>query len=137
MSLNEYFKSDGDSALYDNPHAEWLSLSDDGCSLTLYPYVGKAWEVGKQIQALYYPQNRPYMNGYCWSSIVKYYLRSIDSNHLLYDMEMFPREHACVFRAKNSNEKNVYQLSEILRRDIDLLPEWIVESKFDEWEDWV
>lgn len=136
MSSKEYFRTDSSSAVHDDPDGEWLSLSDDGCALTLYPYVGKAWEIGKQIQALYYPENRPYMNGYCWSSMVKYYLRSIDSSRLLYDIEILPEEHECVFRTQKSNTGSVRQLSEILRKDITLLPNWIKKSQFDEWDNW-
>ncbi len=118
----------------ENADMEWLFISDDCSTLSLYPYTGKAWEVGQQIQALY--DNRPYMNGYCWSSLVKYYLKSTNFIHLLKDIEMFPKEHVCVFRTQESNEEPIRLLSDTLRSDINLLPAWSIESQFDEWDDW-
>lgn len=117
-----------------NSDDEWLFVTDDCCTMSLYPYAGKAWEVGQQIQALYY--NRPYMNGYCWSSMVKYYLKSKKASHLLNEIEVYPKEHVCIFRAQKPNGDKIRQLSDIIRNDVTLLPRWLVDSQFDEWDDW-
>ena len=122
------------SSSVNNPDAEWLFVSDDGTTLSLYPYAGKAWEVGRQIQSLY--DDRPYMNGYCWSSIIKYYLKSINSIPLLENIEMFPREHVCAFNTQTSNREGIRRLLEILRNNIIQIPAWLIESRFDEWDDW-
>ena len=115
---------------------EWLFVSDDCSTLSLYPYAGKAWEVGRQIRALNYDYNSLYMNGYCWSSLVRYYLRSKNSLHLLNDIEKYPEEHVCIFRTEKSNGEAIRLLSNTLRREVNLLPAWLTESHFDDWDDW-
>ncbi len=124
------------SSPFDEPEAEWLYIPDDGSTLLLCPYVGRAWEVGKQIIASYGNYSHPYMNGYCWSSMIKYYLRSKNASQLLHEMEISPEEHVCVFHAHSPNNEAIRQLAIILRSDITLLPEWLIKSDFDEWDDW-
>lgn len=122
------------SSSSDNSDTEWLFISDDYSTLSLYPYTGKAWEVGQQIQAQY--DYRPYMNGYCWSSLVKYYLKSLNAIHFLKDVEILPKEYVCSFRAQGSNRTTISRLSDTLRRNVDLLPAWSAEIQFDDWDDW-
>ncbi len=124
------------SSPFHEPDAEWLFVSDDGSTLFLCPYAGRAWETGKQIIASCDNYSHPYMNGYCWSSMVKYYLRSIKSSRLIHGLEIDPKEHVCIFQAQEPDSEAIVQLSNILRKDVSLLPAWIIESQFDDWDDW-
>ena len=68
--------------------------------------------------------------------MVKYYLKSKNAVHLLNEIDVFPKEHVCIFRAQKPNEDKIRQLSDIIRNDVTLLPTWLVDSQFDEWDDW-
>ena len=117
-----------------SPCDDWLHVSEDGCSLALYPYTGKAWDVGKQITE---EHNRYlYMNGYCWSSMLKYYLRSSHFSLQGNGIEMLPKEYACFFCAQNSSGGAIQALADTLRNAAPTLPSWVHETEFDEWDDW-
>ena len=70
------------------------------------------------------------------TSLVKYYLKSINAIDLLKDVEILPKEYACVFRAQEQNGVTICRLSDTLRRNVNLLPAWSTEAQFDDWDDW-
>ena len=112
---------------------ECISTSEDRMALTLYPYRGKALEVGKAIRERYNPHL--YMNGYCWSSMLKNYSRS-RGNHILRDFYCHPEEDTCVFSGTECDHTKVLLLADTINNTFGELAGWVVETEFDDWDDW-
>ena len=117
-----------------SPCDDWLHVSEDSCTLSLYPYTGKAWDFGKQIIEAH--DRYLYMNGYCWSSMIKHYLRSTHFSLQVNGIEMLPKEYVCLFCGQKSSGGAIQMLADTLRKAAPMLPSWVHETEFDEWDDW-
>ncbi len=102
-------------------------------SLVIFPYLGKAFELNKRIWEY---DDRIYMNGYCWGSLVRYYAGYRDWAGKA-DQERYE------FRFWKNKEESALPLAERLLRilkkmvdDPDKVVNWIDEKDFSEWDDW-
>lgn len=102
-------------------------------AVTIYPDKGLVKEAGEYIKRRINPLL--YMNGFCWSSLIKYYARA---NHLrtgVIDTDI--DENFCVFILSEVEEAE--RLKEFIEDTIwkcDDLCDWIIATDFDEWDDW-
>lgn len=121
---------------------DYLLVSEVYETICLLPHTGNALRSEKRIRE--YLNRDIYMNGYCWSALIRYFFKYHDMSGLLSEVQIIPSEEKCLFHIcyVKKTEERIIQLKALaaaIREAVDdesRLGKWADEFGFEEWDDW-